>query len=135
MKTLWRRLLWFVHRDRFDRELDEEMRHHLALRAEERASVQAANRQFGNVTLWKERSRAMWIGTFWEQLSQDVRYALRAMNANKLFTILAALSLALGIGANAAIYSFMDAIMIRALPVQHADQLVILNWHRKGRRL
>jgi macrolide transport system ATP-binding/permease protein len=132
MKSLWRRLLWFAHRDRFDRELDEEIRHHLALKAEERGSLQAANRQFGNATLWKENSRAMWTGTFWEQLAQDIRYALRAMTANKLFTFLAALSLALGIGANTAIYSFMDAIMIRALPVQRPEQLVILNWRAKG---
>jgi predicted permease len=132
MKPLWRRLLWFAHRDRFDRELDEEIRHHLALKAEERGSLQAANRQFGNATLWKENSRAMWIGTFWEELGQDIRYALRAMSANKLFTLLAALSLALGIGANTAIYSFMDAIMIRALPVQHPEQLIILNWRAKG---
>ena len=128
MKQLWRRLQWFVHRSRFERELDEEMRHHLALKAEDRGSVEAANRQFGNVTLWKENSRAMWTGRFWEQVGQDIRYGLRAMTANKLFTAMAALSLALGIGANTAIYSFMDAIMIRALPVQHPEQLAILNW-------
>jgi macrolide transport system ATP-binding/permease protein len=132
MKALWRRLECLMHRDRFEREIDEEMRHHLALKAEERGSMEAANRQFGNVTLWKENSRAMWTGTFWEQIGQDIRYGLRAMTANKLFTAMAALSLALGIGANAAIYSFMDAIMIRALPVAHPEQLVILNWHAKG---
>lgn len=92
----------------------------------------AARRQFGNVTSWKENSRAMWLGTFWEQLSQDIRYCLRAMKANKLFTSLATLSLALGIGANTAIYSFMDAIMIRALPVQHPEQLLLVNWRAKG---
>ncbi len=54
------------------------------------------------------------------------------MKANKLFTALATLSLALGIGANTAIYSFMDAIMVRALPVQEPEQLVLLNWRVKG---
>ncbi len=132
MKQLWRRFRWFVHRDAFERELDEEMRHHLALKSEEQGSVHAAHRQFGNVTLWKENSRVMWTGRFWEQLVQDVRYGLRAMKANKLFTALATLSLALGIGANTAIYSFMDAIMIRALPVQEPEQLVLLNWRVKG---
>jgi len=132
MKQLWRRLQWFVHRSRFERELDEEMRHHLALKAEERGSVEAANRQFGNVTLWKENSRAMWTGRFWEQVGQDIRYGLRAMTANRLFTAMAVLSLALGIGANTAIYSFMDAIMLRALPVAHPEQLVILNWRAKA---
>jgi hypothetical protein len=74
MKQLWRRLRWFAGRDRFESELDEEMRHHLAMKAEERGSVEAANRQFGNVTSWKEKSRAMWTGTFWEQAGQDIRY-------------------------------------------------------------
>jgi macrolide transport system ATP-binding/permease protein len=131
MKELWRRLRWMAHRDQFERELDEEMRHHLALKAEEQGSSEAARRQFGNVSLLKENSRSMWTWTFVEQFGQDIRYGLRAMNANRLFTAMAAVSLALGIGANTAIYSFMDAIMIRALPVQHPEQLVIVNWRAK----
>ena len=73
----------------------------------------------------------MWTRTFWEQLMQDIRYGLRAMAANPLFTAMAALSLALGIGANTAIYSFMDAILLRSLPVQHPEQLVVINWRAK----
>jgi predicted permease len=130
MKELWRRLRWFGERERFESELEEEMRHHLALKAEEQGS--AAARQFGNVTLLKEDSRAMWGFPFWEQVMQDLRYAVRAMAANKLFTAMAVGSLALGIGANTAIYSFMDAIMIRALPVRHPEELVLLNWQAKG---
>lgn len=132
MRELWRRLRWLAHRDQFESELEEEMRHHVALKAEQQGSVEAANRQFGNVTLWKEDSRALWGWRFWEQLGQDVRYGLRTMAANKLFTAMAAASLALGIGANTAIYSFMDAIFIRAMPVQHPEQLVIVNWRSKG---
>jgi macrolide transport system ATP-binding/permease protein len=128
MRELWRRLQWFTHRDRFEREMDEEMRHHLAMGAEARGSGDAANRQFGNVTLWKEKSRAMWTWTFVEQLGQDIRYGLRTMAANKVFTAMAVLSLALGIGANTAIYSFMDAIMIRAMAVRHPEELAIVNW-------
>ena len=75
----------------------------------------------------------MWTWTFWEQLVQDIRYGLRTMAANPLFTAMAALSLALGIGANTAIYSFMDAILLRSLPVQHPEQLVVLNWRAKDR--
>src|SRR5262249_11432017 len=69
---------------------------------------------------------------WWEQLIQDLRYALRMMAGHPLFTGMAALSLALGIGANTAIYSFMDAILMRALPVQSPESLVVFNWHSKG---
>ena len=75
----------------------------------------------------------MWNWSFFEQLLQDIRYAARTMRANRLFTIAGVLSLALGIGANTAIYSFMDAILMRALPVQHPEQLVIFHWRAKGR--
>ena len=131
MRELLRRLRFLFHREQFDRELDEEMRHHLALKTEEQGAG-AARRQFGNVTLLKEESRAMWSWTVWEQFTQDIRYGLRTMAANPLFAAMAVLSLALGIGANTAIYSFMDAILLRSLPVQHPGQLVILNWHAKG---
>ena len=68
-----------------------------------------------------------------EQFAQDVRYALRTMGANPLFTAAAVLSLALGIGANTAIYSFMDAILLRALPVPHPEQLAVAKWHSARR--
>ena len=64
---------------------------------------------------------------------QDLRYALRMMWANKTFSTLAILSLALGIGANTAIYSFMDAILLRSLPVSDPASLVVLNWHGPSR--
>lgn len=68
----------------------------------------------------------------WEPFAQDIRYAFRSMAGSKLFTGMAVLSLALGIGANTAIYSFMDAVMLRALPVKNPEQLVILNWRAKS---
>ena len=74
----------------------------------------------------------MGLFTFWEQLLQDLRYAVRTMAAQPVFTAMATLSLALGIGANAAIFSFMDAILLRALPVPDPASLVVLNWHSKS---
>src|SRR5436309_3175666 len=133
MKKFFRRLRFLRHRAEFERDLDEEMRHHLALKAEEEGSPEAARRRFGNLTSLKEQSRAMWTWTLWEQLAQDTRYGLRTMAANRLFTAMAVLSLALGIGANTAIYSFMDAILLRSLPVQHPEQLVVINWRAKDR--
>src|SRR5215469_3770248 len=64
---------------------------------------------------------------------KDLRYAFRTLRMNPLFAAMAILSLALGIGANTAIYSFMDAILVRTLPVQDPGSLVVLKWHAKGR--
>ena len=94
----------------------------------------AARRELGNLTLVQEDTRAVWGWTILEQLGQDLRYALRTMAANRLFTVLAVLSLALGIGANTAIYSFMDSILLRSLPVSDPESLVVLNWHAKDQR-
>src|SRR5438309_6237583 len=74
----------------------------------------------------------MWTWTFWEQLVQDIRYGLRTIAANKTFSAMAILSLALGIGANTAIYSFMDSILLRSLPVSDPESLLVLNWHARS---
>jgi predicted permease len=66
-----------------------------------------------------------------EQFAHDVRYALRTMAANPVFAVMAALSLALGIGANTAIFSFMESILLRSLPVPHPETLVLFDWHSK----
>src|SRR5207247_340722 len=93
-----------------------------------------ARRQLGHVTLVHATTRSTWTCTFFEQLVQDLRYALGTMIHNRAFTALAALSLALGIGANTAIYSFMDSILLRSLPVPDPESLVVLNWHAKDTR-
>lgn len=135
MKQLLRRLWFLLRRAELERDLDEEMRHHLALGEEERGSREAALRQFGNVTRLKEQSRAMWSWTYLEQLAQDCRYGFRTIAANKTFSTLAILSLALGIGANTAIYSFMDTLLLRSLPVSDPPSLAVVNWgaNRTGR--
>ena len=68
-----------------------------------------------------------------EQLLRDLRYAIRMMSGHRFFTAMAALSLALGIGANTAIYSFLDSILLRALPVQDPESLVVFNWRAPGK--
>jgi predicted permease len=119
--------------------LREEMELHLAetaaeLEADGMAPERAraeARRRFGNVGLKQEESREIWMTRFLSELGQDVRYGLRTMIANKAFSALAILSLALGIGANTTIYSFMDSILLRSLPVADPESLVVLNWHSR----
>ncbi len=119
--------------------LREEMELHLAEKAEEleadgltaeRARAEA-RRRFGNIGLKHEESREIWMTRFWSELWQDVRYGCRTMTANKAFSALAVLSLALGIGANTTIYSFMESILLRSLPVAEPESLVVLNWHSR----
>src|SRR5689334_24852744 len=96
----------------------------------ERAQSEA-RRRFGNVGLKQEQSREIWMTRFLSELGQDLRYGCRAMAANKAFSALAVLSLALGIGANTTIYSFMESILLRSLPVADPESLAVLNWHSR----
>lgn len=129
-----RRLTMLIHRGRFQRELDEEMRLHLDLRrAEQMTSGRApeeahrlARKRFGNVTRIKEKSQMAWGWDWLETFLQDVNYGLRSMLRTPAITLVALFSLALGIGANTAIFSFLDAVMLRSLPVRDPQQLVKL---------
>ena len=122
-----------------DIDLTDEIAHDLAAEARERIrsgmpreeAELASRRDFGNVVLLQESVREIWGWTSLQRLAQDIRYGWRALRSNPLFACLAVLSLALGIGANSAIYSVLDAIMFRALPVRNPGELVILNWRAK----
>ena len=97
---------------------------------EELASLKemAGPGELGNLTLAAENARETWTWMWLERLGQDLRYARRSMFHNKAFTALAVLSLALGIGANTAIYSFMESILLRSLPVPEPESLVVMKW-------
>jgi predicted permease len=139
MNSFFRKLQWLARRRDKEAELREELQFHLAEEAElrqaegmaEEEAQYAARRELGNVTLVAEDTRAAWGWTLLDQLGQDLRYTFRTIAANRLFTLLAVSSLALGIGANTAIYSFMDSILLRSLPVSDPDSLVMLNWNAK----
>jgi macrolide transport system ATP-binding/permease protein len=143
MNSFFRKLRWLTERRRKEAELRDELQFHLDEETEQRqaeglAEQQArwaARRELGNLALVKEDTRATWGWTILEQLVQDLRYAFRTMAANRLFTMLAISSLALGIGANTAIYSFMDSLLLRSLPVSDPESLVVLHWHAKPTRL
>ena len=136
MTDVLRRLRYWLESGRRSEALGEEMELHLAEKAAEleadgmtadRARAEA-RRRFGNVGLKHEESREIWLTRFLSELGQDVRYSCRTMIANKAFSALAILSLALGIGANTAIYSLMESILLRSLPVADPESLVVLNW-------
>jgi len=139
MNSFFRKLTWLRQRRRKEDDLRDELQFHLdeesdQLRAQGLAddeARQSARRDLGNITLVKEDTRATWSWTSLEQLVQDLRYAARTMRNNKAFTALAALSLALGIGANTTIFSFLDALLLRSLPVADPASLVVLRWHSK----
>jgi predicted permease len=121
-------------------DLAEEIRSHL--RMEEQENLEsgmppeeahyAALRRFGNVTLAQERSREMWGWNSVETLWQDLRFGLRQLRRNPGLVSVIVLSLALGIGANTAIFSLIDAVMLQTLPVKQPGQLVLLDWAAQG---
>ncbi len=128
----YRRLFNLTRSEKLTRDLDREFAHHLAERRDTlmdsgmnaHDADAEARRKFGNATSQKERTRDVDLMMWLETCLADIRYAFRALRRSPAFALVAILSLALGIGANTAIFSLIDAVMLKSLPVSHPEQLV-----------
>ena len=124
-----------MRRSRHDADLREEIETHRALRqaALERDGLAsddaawASRRAMGNVTLAVEEVRDVWVSRAVDQLWQDIRIAIRGLRRNPVFTLVAIGTLALGIGANTALFSIFNGLILRPLPVRDPDRLALLD--------
>ena len=137
--TVFRRLLKLFLRSRMEREIDAELRSHIEMRVEdnlaagmdEQAAIRNALLRFGNITATREHvegvDAALELHGFW----RDVVYALRGFRKDAAFSLVAIVTLALGIGSSAGVYTVLNAVLLKSLPVNKPEQLRLLKTGEK----
>ena len=124
--SLWSRIGNVFRANKVNREIEEEFEAHIAEAIAHGRDPEEARRAFGSPMRERETSHAIRVSGWLESFLQDAAYGLRSMLRSKALTAVALLSLALGIGANTAIFSLLDAVLLRSLPVKEPSKLMLL---------
>src|SRR5215510_12889882 len=140
LRLICSRVYGLLRKNRIEWEMEEEMRFHLRMRTRENIergmrpdeAEREARLRFGNIGRIKDQARNIKSGGFMETILQDLRFGARMLMKHPGFTLIAVLTLALGIGANTAIFSLINAIMLRQMPVERPEQLVEFLQKRPG---
>ena len=135
LRTLWFRLRALIHSRRLDQDIDDEIASHLAEATEEyirqglspENARQAAQRRFGGVTQTREVYREVGSFMWLDDVARDLQHAVRTLRRAPAFTAVALLTLALGIGANTAIFSVLNSVILRPLPYPKSEHLMYVS--------